>query len=1110
MESHPFSIAVGNFDKDNQIGVAVVNYGTSNVLVLTRYTFQPSARQKNYFFDRISRPGSVVVSDFNKDNRLDLVALGIVRDSVLKMADYDNGTFARYEEFLTGANSMPQQLCVSDLNNDNRSDIVTVNLGSNSVSVLLGQDNGTFATATTYPAGDGSRPERLVIYDVNNDNQLDIITAHRNTDSVGVFLGYGNGSFRTVRTFSTGIGSRPYAVAVGDVNNDKYPDILTANHDSDSISILFGDSNTTFNNVRLISLAASSRPISIALVDLTSDHCLDIVIACSLSGNLHVFLGNGNGHFQMSHIYSFGLSSMLSGITIIDYNHDNIVDIAFCLSGIDKIVLGIGNGDGSFQLVRNFFTGSGSYPSSVAFADFDNDTYLEIVTTLWGIGEIAILTEYIAAKFVGQTTYSTGSSPQSYSVAIGDFNNDNRSDIAVANSGTDNLDIRHGFGDGTFGFQRLYSTGIDSHPKYVVNGDLNNDNQLDIIVANSKHGSISTILGYGNGTFAAEIVYSIEYSANLSAVVLGDVNNDNRSDLITINTGTDSITILLQYNYALFKTPKTDQNANNVGPYAIITGDFNNDNYLDIAVAFLNSGTVGILLNRGNGSFDDVIIYPQKINSLLTGLAADDLNKDGTLDIAITDVGAENVIILLGYGNGSFATPMHFPTGNDSWPLAIAIADLDKDGCLDVAGTNFKSDEVGILLGYGNGSFTTIITYATGTGSHPFAIAVNDFNEDNQLDIAVVNRDISSVGIFLGLGDGRFGTQSIYLVGSFYTPLSIAVADLNGDGHLDIITANFNDNSIGVLNGYGNGSFSPITSTKTGSGTTPVYVTVGDFNNDQRLDVAVVNRGTDNVLVYFGSSRGVFYNGNSYSTGNGSGPMSIAFGDFNNDNRLDFVTANYYTNDIGVFFGYGNGLFGGGTTYSSGSGSKPYAAALADFNNDGHLDLVVANYGVHTVRIYLLDARGDVYATKVYSTGNGSTPCSVAVGELNNDNCSDIVVANCEADNLFILFGFGNGTFTAGITYSTGSGSHPHSVVIADFNNDHVMDIGVANSGMSNILLLYGHGDGTFGKEKFYSLGYDYRPYSIAVDDLNRDGWMDIVIVCYNTDHVEILMNKCL
>jgi hypothetical protein len=144
-----------------------------------------------------------------------------------------------------------------------------------------------------------------------------------------------------------------------------------------------------------------------------------------------------------------------------------------------------------------------------------------------------------------------------------------------------------------------------------------------------------------------------------------------------------------------------------------------------------------------------------------------------------------------------------------------------------------------------------------------------------------------------------------------------------------------------------------------------------------------------------------------------------------------------------------------------------------------------------------------------YSTGINSAPYSVVIADFNNDNQSDVIVTNSNSDNVTIFLGFGNGTFAIGSMYSTGAGSQPYGVAIGDLNNDSISDIVIANSGTNIILVFYGYGNGTFGNETSYQLGYEYFPYAVAITDLNQDNLMDIVIACYGTDHIETLVKMC-
>jgi hypothetical protein len=193
--------------------------------------------------------------------------------------------------------------------------------------------------------------------------------------------------------------------------------------------------------------------------------------------------------------------------------------------------------------------------------------------------------------------------------------------------------------------------------------------------------------------------------------------------------------------------------------------------------------------------------------------------------------------------------------------------------------------------------------------------------------------------------------------------------------------------------------------------------------------------------------------------------------------------------------------------YSTGDGSTPAVSfTVGDFNNDNQLYIIVANYGIKNIIVLFGLGDGTFLLGKEYSTGIGSTPIMVVTADFDNNNRLDIVVTNTESDNIISLFGYGNGMFTNGTIYSTGIRSHPYIVTIGDLNNDHRLDIAIANSGTKNILLFYGYENGTFGND---TLGYEYRPYSIAINDLNEDGWMDLFIGCYGTDNVEIIMKMC-
>ncbi|CAF4606681.1 unnamed protein product [Rotaria socialis] len=1107
--SHPSFVAVADFNYDNESDVAIANYGTNNVLILSKHVIKPLTRQKNYFIGKDSRSSSIFVYDFNNDDRFDLLVNNFNNDSLVLLIGNNNGTFTRETTYFTGHESAPKQLCVGDLNNDNRIDIITANYGSDSIGILLGQDRGTFSNVKTYSTGHGSKPWSVAVGDFNNDSRLDVVTANNGFGGLSILFGDSNETFTNVTICFTDIMRKPLSVVVGYVNNDMHLDIITAICSSDDIAVLLGQGDGTFATVQKYFLGDLSCPNGISLVDLNNDSYMDVIVSTLNGGFVGILFGYGDGTFSDVTLYLTGSTSSHYSIAVADFNHDHHYDFVVNNIANDEVIIFYGYGNGNFHRAKTYSIGFGSRPYAVTTVKLKNKNTTNIIVTLWGTGNLAVLTEYDAVYFANRKKYSTGSAPQPYSITIGNFRDNNHVDIAVVNSGHDTLDVLFNSGNSSFETQLTLSIGADHYPLYVTTGDINKDDHLDIVTINSKNNSISVILGHGNGSFETPKMYSTEDGSYPLAVAINDINGDNRSDLVIANTNRDNIGILFRYNYTLFKSENKYFSRNERRPLSILTSDFNNDTYLDIAVTFYYSHTIGILLGHGNGTFGIMMIHALKNGSKPESLVAHDFNNDGRLDIIVVNAGTDDLVILLGCGNGSFTTTKRLSTGENSNPIAIILADINKDGRTDIVVVNHAHDTIGVLFGYGNLTFSTLYSYSTGIDSGPKSIAAGDFNSDGRIDIVVGNYGTSSISIFLGNEKESFITQMNYSTGYQSWPACITVGDFNGDNQLDFAVSNHNLNDVGIFLGYGNGSFAPITTYSTGHGSSPRFLDTGDFNNDGKLDIAVANYGTNNIVVLFGYGDGTFLLGIAYRTGIGSSPCGLAIGDFNKDSILDIAVANYKSNDISIFLANGTDLYAGVTSHSMGDGAHPISIAIDDLNNDGLADIAVANYGTDNVGILLGSGHRNFDSVIPYSTGIGSGPYSLSIADFNNDYRLDIVVANSKTNTIAILTNIGNGMFVTNMLYSTGSGSQPYAVVTNDFNNDGISDIAVANAGTNNIVLFYGYGDGYFGNKIFYALGFRYQPYSIAVADLNQDGWLDIVIACHGTDHVEMLIKMC-
>lgn len=348
-------------------------------------------------------------------------------------------------------------------------------------------------------------------------------------------------------------------------------------------------------------------------------------------------------------------------------------------------------------------------------------------------------------------------------------------------------------------------------------------------------------LGYGNGSLSQEPVYSI---ISLSqSIVVGDLNNDNKLDLVFEDFQTSSVRVHLGLGNGSFQ----DQAVYSIGdnPNSVTLGDFNNDTRLDIAVTDIFENVVRIIFWYGNGSFGKQIVYLTEANP--HALVPGDFNNDGRLDLIVGNMGSLSLSVFLGYRNQAFEKQTTLITGTGSRPRSFAVGDFNKDTQLDIAVTNFGTDNFIIFIGHGNYSFTNEATLAT--KSDPISIAVADFNNDTLLDIVVANFGDDTVSVYLGCGNGSLLTPKMFKTGYKSEPNYVAVGDFNNDTLPDIIVANYGTNMVGILIGHNHGSFAPLKVSSFDYGSHPLLVSIGDFNQDELLDFVVVNEGTDNLKL---------------------------------------------------------------------------------------------------------------------------------------------------------------------------------------------------------------------------------------------------------------------
>jgi FG-GAP-like repeat len=665
-------------------------------------------------------------------------------------------------------------------------------------------------------------------------------------------------------------------------------------------------------------------------------------------------------------------------------------------------------------------------------------------------------------------------------IAVGDFNGDGNPDVAVANFC--NINIEHcpnsivgillGKGDGTFRSTTRYIAGFEADA--IVTGDFNGDGNLDLAVA-SLSGFITILLGDGKGAFGPGVSYSSGGFPSVSLVV-GDFNGDGKLDIAVMNTG--------------------------------------------------STGSVGILLRNGDGTFKPVSIFPAGVLNTGSTMVAADFNNDGKLDLALMSF---SLNILLGNGDGTLQSPINLPISGSP----MIVGDFNSDGKVDlaVAGSNpvtFTS-LVNVYLGNGNASFQAPLSYATAESVIGFTLG--DFNGDGKIDLGVAHAD--GAGVLVGNSNGTFRPEQTFAAAGTNVTLAIAAGDFNRDGKLDIAVAGAcgppltgmckNGDAVTLLMGRGNATFSNALQGYSTARFGIISGAKGDFNSDKDLDLVVMQPSICSgmtcspikVGVLLGNGKGGFQRALQFtSIGVRSGVATV--GDFNRDGKRDLAiaaecaTAPNCQGILSILLGKGDGTFQTPITYPSG-GIFPSSIDVGDFNGDGNLDLVLANGCTSAsscnngfFSLFLGNGDGSFQPAMNFPAG-GRFSDSIAAADFNGDGKLDVAVAGtvvpctqCSLRGLVsIVLGNGDGTFQAPFTALMDTAFAPQ-LTIGDFNSDGKPDVavvaGVTNSNSQGFLTVFlGKEDGTLLPATSFKSGGS-TPTSIATADFNGDGKPDLIV----------------
>ncbi|HNR29795.1 MAG TPA: VCBS repeat-containing protein [Candidatus Hydrogenedentes bacterium] len=641
----PVAAAVGLLDADAALDIVAANSTSGDVSVFLGVGDGAFGAETRLPLAEGAGPLDVAVGDTNGDGFLDIVIAnsGLANVSVLPGAG--DGTFAAPVDLAVGAG--PRAVVVEDLNGDGRVDILTANRDSNDVSLLLSHAAG-YDPAVSLAVG--ANPRSVALADLDGDGVLDIVASSPGSNDFSVLRGLGAGAFAPQTRVV--IDYLPTRFVVADFNGDHRPDLAAVLYGTGAasmplakIAVLLGDGAGGFGAPRYF--GSRGQTIGLAAADINADNRADLVTANSATDDISVLHGRGNGTFETDERFTVGALPRMA--VAADFNRDSRVDLAVANLNSGDITLLLGRGDGTFQ--RGTTVNVTGTPRALALGALDGDAYTDLVAVDFDGGYVSVFPGRGDGTFAAERRLlagGLGSRPRS--VAIGDLNKDGIPDLVVENSRSDNVSVLLGIGNGFFGLPAHFNAG--NFPLDVHVTDLDGDSFPDVVLVNgidpddpapNQQPRVRTLFGVGDGTLEARVnfgPYSVDPDPR--ALAIGDLNGSGGMDGVTVHPGRKSANVLQGKTDGKFIAGEPSRTGD--APNSVVIGDVDNDRRNDILTTN-DSDSVSLLLNRGSLVFASPLVYP--VGSRPIGGLLVDVNNDGRADVVLVNRDTDDISVLL-------------------------------------------------------------------------------------------------------------------------------------------------------------------------------------------------------------------------------------------------------------------------------------------------------------------------------------------------------------------------------------------------------------------------------------------------------------------------------
>ncbi len=700
-------------------------------------------------------------------------------------------------------------LTSGDFNRDGAPDIAVTIYNTNKVAVLLrDSEKGNFRLHVDYIVGKG--PGMIANIDVNGDGFVDLGVVNQNDNSISLLYGKGDGTFEEAETITLREGAKPLALAFADINKDGLSDVVIAESGMGGVSYLLNVGNKLWGEFQYVQ--CGNAPRWLLPVDLDKNGEIDLVVSNRDSNNISVLLSQPDNYFTTKVDYSVGTYPRC--VETIDINSDTYPDLIVANAGSGNYSLLMNDTQGGFTLTETL--PSRALPMKIRIEDLNGDGFLDLLGLLYG-----------------NLTLSTGAT------AVGPFAS---------------AEIFYGSQEGSFTYKKTINLGVGAID--IINVDLNADTHKDLIFTLSGLNRVGVIYGDGN-TFSKTETRPL-FDGDIGTLSYGDFNGDSQNEII-VCSNRNAFFKVFQVNTDLSLTEKGRWDISGIVQSIVCTPIDNNNNSVDLVLCERGVMGVTIYLNNGQGIFQKKGVYSVREptfshNPYPSSIVVDDVNNDGNKDIVTSNPKADTISVLLGDGTGAFGPAKETIVGN--YPMAVKLADVNRDGKLDLLFVSSKDPDdpddqspsrFVCWFGNGDGTFDKSTQKRYATNGNPRGLLMVDLDRDGDLEAVTIHPTGQTVVIFGAKPDGSFVNTGYIKIGK--NPKSVFSWDIDNNGFPDLISIN-GDSTLSVVLNNGKLQFSSAYYYYVGH--SPVSGIPFDIDRDGIYDLIIANNASNDLSFVMG------------------------------------------------------------------------------------------------------------------------------------------------------------------------------------------------------------------------------------------------------------------